>query len=64
MTRLIRISAAACGHHDERLIVDWHEIGEPLRIKTWLMFEDNQVLAMVTHLPMGRISHLEGTMAE
>lgn len=50
--------------HDERLIVDWHEIGEPLRIETTLMFEDNKVLAMVTHLPMGRISHLEGTMAE
>ena len=49
---------------DDRLIVDWHEIGEPLRVESTLMFEDNKVLAIVKSLPMGRISHLEGTKME
>ena len=49
---------------DDKLIVDWHEVGEPLRIETWLKFEDNKVLAIVRYLPMGRISHLEGTREE
>ena len=48
----------------EKLIVDWHEVGEPLRIETWLKFEDNKVLAIVIYLPMGRITHLEGTREE
>ena len=49
---------------DGKLIVDWHEVGEPLRIETALKFEDDKVLAIVRYLPMGRIGHLEGTRAE
>jgi hypothetical protein len=48
----------------DRLIVDWHEIGEPLRTETSLMFENDKVLAIFTYLPMGRISHLTGTREE
>ena len=44
----------------ELLIVDWHEIGEPMRIETSLMFQENSVSAVVKYLPQGRISHLEG----
>ena len=48
----------------DRLIVDWHEIGEPLRIEASLMFEKEKVLAIVNYLPMGRVSHLEGTRVD
>jgi hypothetical protein len=50
--------------HNGRLIVNWHEIGEPLRIETALMFEQDKVLAIVNYLPMGRISHLEGARVD
>ena len=49
---------------NDRLIVDWHEIGEPLRIEASLMFEQDKVLAIINYLPMGRISHLEGRWGE
>jgi hypothetical protein len=49
---------------NDTLIVDWHEIGEPLRFETSLMFEKDTVVGIVKHLPMGTISHLEGTRVD
>lgn len=46
---------------NDRFIITWHEIGEPMRVETSLMFENDRVAAVVKYFPQGRIIHLEGT---